>query len=36
MLDRAPHAVNIETAESFNAAVLDFLAAQAGATSTAR
>src|SRR5829696_3329131 len=36
MLDRAPHAVNIETAESFNGAVLEFLAAQAGATSTAR
>ena len=38
MLERAPHAINIERAESFNAAVLGFLArqAQAGATSSAR
>jgi pimeloyl-ACP methyl ester carboxylesterase len=36
MLPRAPHAVNIEAAQSFNDAVLEFLAAQAGATSTAR
>jgi 3-oxoadipate enol-lactonase len=33
MLDRAPHMVNIETAERFNAAVLDFLAAQRASAS---
>jgi len=36
MLDGAPHAVNIEAAERFNAAVVEFLRDQAATTSTAR
>jgi pimeloyl-ACP methyl ester carboxylesterase len=36
MLERAPHAVNIEAAEGFNDAVLGFLSRQASETSSAR